>query len=117
MRVKRGYVRRRRRNRVLKHAKGFFLGKHNLYNIARQAVQRAWAFAYVGRRRKKRDYRGIWVVRISAAAKENGLNYSRMIHGLKKAGVELDRKSLADLAATDPKGFSRVAEVARGALA
>ena len=117
MRVKRGYVRRRRRNRVLKHAKGFFLGKRNLYNIAKQAVEKALTYAYTGRRLKKRDFRGIWVVRIGAAAKECGLSYSRLIHGLKRAGVELDRKSLADLAAMDPPAFARVAEVAKGALA
>jgi large subunit ribosomal protein L20 len=117
MRVKRGFVRRRRRNRVLKHAKGFFLGKRNLYNIAKQAVEKALAYAYTGRRLRKRDFRGIWVVRIGAAAKQNGLSYSRLIHGLKQAGVGLDRKSLADLAATDPQAFAKVAEVAKGALA
>ena len=117
MRIKRGFKRRQRRNRLLKLSKGFFLGKRNLYNIAKQAVEKALSYAYVGRRRKKRDYRGIWVVRIGAAARENGLSYSRLIDGLKKANVELDRKSLAHVAATDPQAFSRVADVARQALA
>lgn len=117
MRVKRGFKRRRRRNRYLKLAKGFYLAKHNLYNIAKQAVEKALAYAYVGRRQKKRDYRGIWIVRIGAAARANGLSYSRLIDGLNKANVGLDRKSLAHIAATDPQAFSRVAAVAREALA
>ena len=115
MRVKRGHVRARRRKRLLKHSKGFFLAKRNVYNIAKQAVDRARKFAYVGRKGKKRDFRGIWIVRISAAARNCGMSYSRLIDGLKKARVALDRKVLANLAATDPTAFTRVAEVARQA--
>ncbi|MEM7244295.1 MAG: 50S ribosomal protein L20 [Acidobacteriota bacterium] len=117
MRVKRGFKRRRRRNRLMKLTKGFFGSRKNLYATAKQAVERALASAYSGRRLKKRDYRGLWIVRIGAAARMNGLNYSRMMNGLKKAGVELDRKVLADLAATDPRAFSRLADTAREGLA
>lgn len=117
MRVKRGFKRARRRNRVLKLAKGYFGSKHALYTTARQQVERALAHAYVGRRLKKRDFRGLWIVRIGAAAKMNGLSYSRLMNGLKKAGVELDRKVLADLAATDPGAFAKVADTAKQALA
>ena len=117
MRVKRGYVRARRRRRLLKHSKGFFLAKRNVYNIAKQAVYRALNFAYEGRKVKKRDFRGIWIVRISAAARTHGMSYSRLIDGLRKARVALDRKVLANIAATDPTAFTRVAEVARQARA
>ena len=117
MRVKRGYKRSRRRSRVLKLAKGYFGSKHALYNIARQQVERALGHAYIGRRLKKRDIRGLWIVRIGAAARLNGLSYSRLMNGLKRAGVELDRKVLADLAATDPQAFASVAESAKQALA
>jgi len=117
MRVKRGPVRSRRRTRVLALAKGFFLAKHNLYNSARQAVEKALGYAYVGRRLKKRDFRGIWIVRIGAAARQNGLSYSKFMNGLKRADVALDRKVLSDIAVTDPAGFSRLAETAREALA
>ena len=117
MRVKRGVKRRQRRNRWLKLAKGFFLAKHNLYNIARQAVEKALGYAYAGRRIRKRDFRGIWIVRIGAAARLNGLSYSRFMDGLKRANVELDRKVLAEIAVADPQGFARLADQARQALA
>lgn len=117
MRIKRGFKRRRRRNKLLGLAKGFFLAKHNLYNIAKQAVYRALNFSYEGRRQRKRDFRGIWIVRIGAAAKTNGTSYSRLIDGLKKANVSLDRKILANLAASDPAAFTKVAGVAKKALA
>ena len=117
MRVKRGTKRRHRRTKYLKLAKGYFLSKRNVYNIAKQAVEKALGYAYVGRRVKKRDYRGIWIVRIGAAARTNGLSYSQFMNGLGKAGVGLDRKVLADIAATDPAAFSRVAAVAKDALA
>ena len=113
MRVKRGTKRRHRRAKWLKLAKGYFLSKHNVYNIARQAVHKALRYAYVGRRNKKRDYRGIWIVRIGAAARLNGTTYSRLIDGLKKAQVGLDRKMLANLAATDPAAFAQVASLAK----
>ena len=117
MRVKRGVKRRQRRNRLLKRAKGFFLAKHNLYNIAKQAVEKALGYAYFGRRIRKRDFRGIWIVRIGAAARQNGLSFSRLMDGLRKASVALDRKLLANIAATDPQAFARVAEVAKAASA
>ena len=117
MRVKRGTKRRQRRNRWLKLAKGFYLAKHNLYNIARQAVEKALGYAYTGRRLRKRDFRGIWVVRIGAAARENGLSYSRFMNGLKRANIELDRKVLAHVAVTDPAAFRSLADKARQALA
>ena len=117
MRVKRGTKRRQRRNRLLKRAKGFFLAKHNLYNIAKQAVEKALGYAYAGRRIRKRDFRGIWIVRISAACRQNGISYSRFMNGLKRANVELDRKVLSDIAASDPQGFARLAATAREALA
>src|SRR5687768_1199800 len=117
MRVKRGTKRRHRRNRLLQRAKGFFLAKHNLYNIAKQAVEKALGYAYFGRRIRKRDFRGIWIVRISAACRDNGMSYSRFINGLKRANIELDRKVLSDIAATDPQAFTRLAAAARDALA
>lgn len=117
MRVKRGTKRRHRRNRLLARAKGFFLAKHNLYNIAKQAVEKALGYAYFGRRIKKRDYRGIWIVRISAACRNNGLSYSRFINGLDRAGIKLDRKVLSDIAIHDPRGFAKLVDSARQAIA
>jgi large subunit ribosomal protein L20 len=117
MRIKRGTKRRHRRNRWLKLAKGFFLAKHNLYNIARQAVEKALGYAYAGRRIRKRDFRGIWIVRIGAGARENGMSYSRFMNGLKRANVEIDRKVLAEIAATDKTAFAALAQQARQALA
>jgi large subunit ribosomal protein L20 len=117
MRVKRGVKRRQRRNRLLQRAKGFFLAKHNLYNIAKQAVEKALGYAYAGRRIRKRDFRGIWIVRISAACRANGMSYSRFMNGLKRANVELDRKVLSDIASTDPQAFAQLAATAREALA
>ena len=110
-RVKRGSKRRERRKKLLGLAKGYFLNKSKLYRAAQQAVDRAGNFAYVGRRRKKRDFRRVWIIRI------NDLSYSQFIAGLKRAGVELDRKSLADLAATDPAAFAKLAESAKAARA
>jgi large subunit ribosomal protein L20 len=117
MRVKRGTKRRHRRNRLLARAKGFFLAKHNLYNIAKQAVEKALGYAYAGRRIRKRDFRGIWIVRISAACRQNGMSYSRFMNGLKRAQVDLDRKVLSDIAISDPQAFARLAATAREALA
>jgi len=117
MRIKRGTKRRHRRNRWLKLAKGFFLAKHNLYNIARQAVEKALGYAYAGRRIRKRDFRGIWIVRIGAGARENGMSYSRFMNGLKRANVQVDRKVLAEIAATDKAAFAALARQAQQALA
>ena len=115
-RVKRGTKRRARRKKILERASGYYLTKSKLYRSAKESVERGLKFAYSGRKQKKRQYRSIWIVRIGAAAKLNGLSYSRFISGLKKAGVELDRKILADLAVNDAAGFKNLAEQAKGAL-
>jgi large subunit ribosomal protein L20 len=112
-RVKRGASRRAKRKKLLRRAKGFYATKSKLYQAAQEAVDKALSYAYVGRRRKKRDFRRLWVVRINAAARANGLTYGQLINGLKAAGVQLDRKSLADLAVHHPAAFSKVAEQAQ----
>ena len=114
-RVKRGTVRRAKRKKLLGLAKGYYANKSKLYRAAKESVDTALKYAFVGRRRKKRDFRRLWVVRINAAARANGLSYGELINGLKRAGVELDRKSLADLAANHPAAFARVAEQAQQA--
>ena len=116
-RVKRGTKRRAKRKKILDRASGYFLTKSKLYRSAKEAVERGLKFAYSGRKQKKRQYRSIWIVRIGAAARLNGLTYSHFINGLKKAGVELDRKVLADIALKDPAGFSQLAEQAKAARA
>ncbi len=115
-RVKRSTKRSDRRKKILKRASGYFLTKSKLYQAAQEAVERGLKFAYIGRKQKKRQYRSLWIVRIGAAAKLHGLSYSTFISGLKKAGVGLDRKILADLAATDPAGFATLATQAKAAL-
>ncbi len=115
-RVKRGFKARRRRNKVLKLAKGYRGARSKLYRSATEAVDRALNYAYRDRRVKKRDFRALWIARINAAARENGLSYSRLIYGLKKADVALDRKIMADLAVNDPAGFTVVAEAAKAQL-
>jgi len=111
-RVKRGTKRRQRRKKILERAEGYFLTKSKLYQAAQEQVQRGLKFAFAGRRQKKRQYRSLWIVRISAACFQNGISYSKFISGLKKSGIELDRKILADLAVNDPAGFtSLVAQV------
>ena len=114
-RVKRGTVRRAKRKKLLKRAKGFYATKSKLYQAAQEAVDKALHYAYSGRRRKKRDFRRLWVVRINAAARLNGLTYGQLMSGLKTAGVELDRRSLADLALNHPDAFARVAAQAQQA--
>ena len=116
-RVKRGTKRRERRKKILNQASGYFLTKSKLFRAAKEAVERGLKFAYVGRRRKKRDYRSLWIVRIAAAARANHLSYNKFIHGLKLAGVELDRKMLADIALRDASGFTVLADKAKAALA
>ena len=116
-RVKRGNHRLKKRKRVLSRAKGYYLAKSKLYRYAREAVNRADQFAYIGRRLKKRDFRSLWITRISAAARANGMNYSRFIRGLKDAGIDLNRKMLADIAVRDPEGFGQLAAKAKSALA
>jgi large subunit ribosomal protein L20 len=115
-RVKRGFKARRRRNKVLKMAKGFRGARSKLFRSAVEAVDRSLKYAYRDRKAKKRDFRSLWIVRINAAARENGLTYGRLIHGLKKAGVQLDRKVLAELAVSDPSGFSSIVEQAKAQL-
>jgi large subunit ribosomal protein L20 len=115
-RVKRGNKRRERRKKILGLAKGYFLNKSKLYRAAQQAIDRAGNFAYVGRKRKKRDFRRLWIVRINAATRTHDMSYSQFMAGLKRAGVELDRKSLADIAARDPQAFGALVQSARAAL-
>ena len=115
-RVKRGNKRKEYRKKILKRASGYFLTKSKLYQAAEEAVERGLKFAYRGRKEKKRQFRSLWIVRIGAAAKLNGLSYSQLIHGLKLAGVELDRKVLADIAVKDAAGFTALSETAKSAL-
>ena len=114
-RVKRGPLRRRKRQRLLARSKGFYQTKSKLYRAAKEAVDTSLSYAFVGRRRKKRDFRRLWVIRINAAAREHGLSYSQFISGLKTAGVGLDRKALADLAVREPNAFAHLAGQAKEA--
>jgi large subunit ribosomal protein L20 len=116
-RVKRSTKRNDRRKKILKRASGYFLTKSKLYQAAQEAVERGLKFAYIGRKQKKRQFRSLWIVRINAACKLNGMSYSTFINGLKKAGNGLDRKILADIAANDPKGFAALAAQAKDGLA
>jgi large subunit ribosomal protein L20 len=115
-RAKRGNKRKENRKKILKLAKGYRGTKSKLYRSANESVQRALNFAYTGRKLKKRDFRSLWIVRIGAAARLNGLNYSQLMHGLSLAGIELDRKVLADLAANSPEAFTELATQARNAI-
>jgi large subunit ribosomal protein L20 len=115
-RVKRGTKRNDRRKKILKRASGYFLTKSKLYQAAQEAVERGLKFAYTGRKQKKRQFRSLWIVRIGAAAKLNGISYSQLIHGLKLAGIELDRKVLAELAIHDAAGFTALADKAKSVL-
>ena len=112
MRVKRGFKARRRRKKVLKLAKGFRGGRSKLFRTAADAVDKALMYAYRDRRVRKRDFRKLWITRINAASRMNNLSYSKFIHGLKLAGVELDRKVMAELAISDPAGFAKIADLA-----
>jgi large subunit ribosomal protein L20 len=116
-RVKRGTKRRAKRKKILDRASGYFLTKSKLYRSAKESVERGLKFAYSGRKQRKRQFRSLWIVRIGAAAKLNGMSYNRFIHGLKVAGIELDRKILSDLAVNDPAGFTGLATQAKTALA
>jgi large subunit ribosomal protein L20 len=115
-RVKRSTKRNDRRKKILKRASGYFLTKSKLYQAAQEAVERGLKFAYIGRKQKKRQYRALWIVRIGAAAKLNGMSYSTFINGLKKAGNGLDRKILSDIASNDAAGFSALVVQAKAAL-
>jgi len=112
-RVKRGNKRRLKRKKILRRAKGYYLAKSKLYRIAREQVQRSLKFAYRDRRQRKRQFRRLWIVRINAAARLHDITYSRLMHGLKVAGVQLDRKVLADIAVHDPAAFAQVVAAAR----
>jgi len=116
MRVKRGPKARKRRKKVLKLAKGYRGGRSKLFRTAADAVDKALVYAYRDRRRRKRDFRRLWIVRINAAARLNDLSYSRFIQGLKRARIEIDRKVLAELAVSDPRAFSELATIAAGGV-
>jgi large subunit ribosomal protein L20 len=116
-RVKRGIIRRAKRRKLLARAKGFYQNKSKLYRAAKEAVDTSLNYAFIGRRRKKRDFRRLWITRIGAAARLNGLSYSQLMHGLKIAGVALDRKSLADLAVRNPDAFTHLSAQAKEAQA
>ncbi|MCV3453427.1 50S ribosomal protein L20 [Campylobacter sp. FU_520] len=115
-RVKTGVVRRRRHKKVLKLARGFYNGRRKHFRKAKEQLERSLVYAYRDRRRKKRDFRRLWIVRINAACRLNDISYSRFINGLKKAGIELDRKILADLAMNDAAAFAKIADAAKKAL-
>ena len=114
-RVKSAMTTRARHKKVLKQAKGYYGAKHYRYRMAKQAVMKSGMYAYVGRKDKKSDFRKLWIVRINAAARMNGLTYSKLISGLKKANVTINRKMLAEIAVTDPKAFTEIAEIAKKA--
>jgi large subunit ribosomal protein L20 len=116
-RVKGGTVTRKRRNRVLKLAKGYYGSKHRLYKVANQQVMKSLNYAYRDRRQKKREFRKLWITRINAAARMNGISYSTLMHGLKVAGIDVNRKMLADLAVTDAQAFTQLAEAAKKSIA
>ena len=116
-RVKRGVTAHRRHKKLLGKAKGYYNARRKVYRVAKQAVTKALQYAYIGRKQKKRQFRTLWIARINAAARINGMSYSRFINGLMKAGITLDRKVLADIAVHDAAGFAALAEKAKGALA
>ena len=116
-RVKRGVMARRRHKKVLKAAKGYYNARRKVFRVAKQAVTKAQQYAYIGRKLKKRQFRSLWIARINAGARANGLSYSRFMNGLLKAGITLDRKVLADIAVHDAAGFAALTEKAKGALA
>lgn len=116
-RVKRGVIARRRHNKVLKAAKGYYGARSKVFRVARQAVIKAGQYAYRDRRQRKRQFRRLWIARINAAARMNGMTYSRFINGVSKAGIEVDRKVLADIAVHDAAAFTAIAEQAKAALA
>ena len=116
-RVKRGSTAHKRHKRVLREAKGYYGTRSRLIKTAREAVERGWKYAYRDRKQRKRQFRILWIARINAAVREHGLSYSRFMHGLSEAGVEVDRKNLADLAVSDPQAFADLAELAKSKLA
>ena len=112
-RAKKGFKARRRRNKILKHASGYHSARSRLYAYAKEVVMKAWVYSYAHRRRRKRDFRRLWITRINAAARTNGTSYSRLMHGLKQANVAIDRKILSELAISDPQAFAKVASTAK----
>ena len=116
-RVKRGVQARRRHKKILKQAKGYYNARRKVFRVAKQAVTKALQYAYIGRKQRKRQFRTLWIARINAAARINGISYSRFMNGLLKAGITLDRKVLADIAVHDAVGFAALAEKAKSALA
>lgn len=116
-RVKRGVTARRRHKKIIKLAKGYYNARRKVFRVAKQAVTKAAQYAYIGRKQKKRQFRSLWIVRINAAARMYGLSYSRLMNGLKKANIDLDRKALADIAVHDLPAFGQIAEQAKRALA
>ena len=117
MRIKRAVNAVKKRRKIMQRAKGYFGAKSKLYRVARQAVMKSMQYAYVGRRLKKRDFRQLWIARINAAARMNGLSYSKFMYGLKLAGVDMNRKMLAEMAVNDAEGFTTLAELAKSKLA
>ena len=115
-RIKGAMATRKRRKKVLKAAKGYYGGEHRLFKTAKQAVMKSGQYAYIGRKQKKRDFRRLWITRISAACKANGTNYSTFMNGLKKAGIDLNRKMLSEIAISDPTAFTSLVESAKAAL-
>ncbi len=114
-RVKRGVTAKRRHKKVLKQAKGYYGAKSKLYRVANEAVMKSLSYAYAGRKQRKRQFRRMWVARINAAARANGMNYSTFINGLKKANIEINRKMLSEMAINDPEGFAKLVEIAKEA--
>ena len=117
MRVKNGFVRHRRHKKLMKQARGFYSGRRKHFRKAKEQLERSLVYAYRDRRQRKRDFRKLWIIRINAAARLNDMNYSRFMHGLKLANIELDRKVLADMAMNNPEAFSKVVEASKAALA
>ncbi|HIU99133.1 MAG TPA: 50S ribosomal protein L20 [Candidatus Limadaptatus stercoripullorum] len=117
MRIKRAVSAVKKRRKIMKQAKGYYGGKHRLYRIAKQQVMRSGYYAYVGRKQRKRDFRKLWIARINAAARLNDLSYSRLMHGLKLAGIDLNRKVLSEIAISDPQAFAALCEQAKAKLA
>ncbi len=117
MRIKRGVNAVKKRRKIFRLSKGYFGSKSKSYRIAREAVMKSLMYAYIGRKHRKRDFRQLWIARINAAARQNGLSYSKFMHGLKVAGIDLNRKVLADIAVNDAAGFAALAEKAKAAIA
>lgn len=117
MRIKRAVNALKKRRKVMKQAKGYYAAKHSLYRVAKQQLLKSGYYAYVGRKQKKRDFRQLWIARINAGARLNGLSYSKLMHGLKVAGIDLNRKVLSEIAVSDPASFATLCESAKKALA